>query len=192
LQLFTLEDHSLVVWPSAKALALFIVRNENVFKDKVVLDLGTGIGVSAIAALQAKAAMIYLCDLPFVLERFAIKDERFRYLPWDWTKNEAKDIPDYVIDYPPDILIAADVLYEDKQIDDVFASISAFLNLKPSSFAYIVIHKRLGDFCLEMWLNRWNIIAEWVNDGFDDIEDVEEIDSLVMIKMSIRRESTPR
>lgn len=190
MQLQKLEDHSQVVWPSAKALALFIVKNEHIFKDKVVLDLGTGVGVSAIAALQVKAAMIYLCDLPFVLERFTIKNERFRYLPWDWTKNDAKHIPDFVMNCPPDILIAADVLYEEKQIDDVFASISAFLNLKPSSFGYIVIHKRLGDFSLEMWLSRWNIRAEWVNEGFDDIEDVEEIDSLVMLKFFGHQENT--
>ena len=51
------------VWPAAKSLARFILTNEYLVKDKNVLDLGCGSGVSSIAASMAGAKKVTANDI---------------------------------------------------------------------------------------------------------------------------------
>jgi predicted nicotinamide N-methyase len=179
------EDHSLQVWPSGRALALYIIRHPEIFKRKIVLDLGTGIGICGIAALQTNCSLVYLCDLAFVLDRINLSDSRLVWVPWNWFVCGDDEVPQYVRDAPPDVIVASDIFYNELDVDDVLASIYTFLKLKKGAFALVSVHRRSGDFSLELWLKKWNLSAEWVSGDFDEIEEVEEIDSIVLLKIRI-------
>lgn len=51
------------VWPGAKSLAAYILKNPDIVKDKTVLDFGSGSGVGSIAALKAGAKQIIANDI---------------------------------------------------------------------------------------------------------------------------------
>jgi predicted nicotinamide N-methyase len=51
------------VWPGAKSLAAYILKNPDLVKDKIVLDFGSGSGVGSIAAVKAGAKHIIANDI---------------------------------------------------------------------------------------------------------------------------------
>lgn len=50
-----------IVWRAAEQLAEFIVENNQIFKDKVVLELGAGVGLSGLVCAQY-AKKVYITD----------------------------------------------------------------------------------------------------------------------------------
>jgi len=50
-------------WPGGQAISRFILDNPHCVKDKVVLDVGSGCGASAIACLKAKATSVVANDI---------------------------------------------------------------------------------------------------------------------------------
>lgn len=93
-------------WGSGLGFAKFIFQHQALFKNKTVLDFGSGSGVLAIAAAKAGAKKIIACDLdPLSLQAIDANAQL------NQVKLELLD-DFFKLDQAVDILLAADVLYD--------------------------------------------------------------------------------
>jgi len=93
-------------WASGQAMACHILQNRHLFRDKTILDFGSGSGVVAIAAAVAGAAQVWACDL----DQDALTAIKANAELNNVELNICQAI-DSLSD-PLDIIIAADVLYD--------------------------------------------------------------------------------
>jgi predicted nicotinamide N-methyase len=96
-----------VAWPGGQGLARYTLDNPDLFRDRSVLDMGSGSGLCAIAAAKAGAGGVAGADIdPFSLEAIAANAEL----------NEVRvgTIQGDVIGSPPrwDVILAGDLWYE--------------------------------------------------------------------------------
>ncbi|WP_290579761.1 class I SAM-dependent methyltransferase [Ketobacter sp.] len=97
-------------WASGLALARAILDGEVLVKDKVVADFGCGSGVVAIAAKMAGARRVYACDIDTRCCRLAGLNAQHN----GTEINVISALTD--IAEPVDLVLAADVLYERKNL----------------------------------------------------------------------------
>lgn len=107
------------IWPSGIALAAAIAREPELVRGRRVLELGSGIGITAALALDAGADLIatdYAAEslllTRLTCRRFAGSEPETHQLNW------RAPLPD-TIAIPPDgfpVVLAADVLYERRDI----------------------------------------------------------------------------
>jgi predicted nicotinamide N-methyase len=111
------------LWPSGVALAAKIARDPAIVQGKRVLELGCGLGVTAIAALRADADLLVtdyspealaLCSLN-ALAQTGAQPETLR-LNW---RDPGPGLDDAGDEFP--VVLAADVLYERRDIDPLVA-----------------------------------------------------------------------
>ncbi len=93
-------------WASGLAMAQWLLAEPEQVRGKVVLDFGAGSGVVAIAAKMAGAKRVIACDIDKISliaceENALLNDVTLEYL---------NDL--YACDEPIDVLLAADVLYD--------------------------------------------------------------------------------
>ena len=98
------------IWPAAIGLAIFILQNQEAFAGKRVLELGSGTGLSGIAAKIAGARVTQSdfieAAIPFIRVNCLRNQVAFDdFLLADWRK-----FPDIPAEY--DFIIGADILYE--------------------------------------------------------------------------------
>lgn len=107
------------IWPCGVVLAGFIAREPHVFQGKRVLELGPGVGVTAVAAMQAGADLVIADYAPGSLALSSLN-------ALDQVGTEPKTLLVNWRDPNPDLIavagegfsavLAADVLYEKKDI----------------------------------------------------------------------------
>ncbi len=96
------------LWPSALALAQFILREVD-FSGQTVMELGCGLGLAGLAAGKKGATVIYT----------DMKEDALRLAELNWLHNLQTPVTTRVLDWrnPPEnlgvpVLLAADVAYE--------------------------------------------------------------------------------
>src|SRR5215207_1919981 len=113
------------LWPSGIALAAKIARDPAIVQGSRVLELGCGLGVTAIAAMRAGADLLVtdyspealaICSLNAV-EQAGVEPETLR-VNWRDTGARLDDAGD---GFP--VVLAADVLYERRDVDPLLALI---------------------------------------------------------------------
>ncbi len=113
------------LWPSAIGLSRFLVKNVNLIEQKTILELGSGLGLTSltIATLNSKSflATDYEQDaLNMIKENFLLNGlalPEFKLLDW---RN-----PDLKTSY--DVIIASDILYEDRFFNPLLQLFNRFL-----------------------------------------------------------------
>jgi len=103
-----------VVWPSSTFMAQFLVQCPSFVRNKSVVEVGCGVGLSGIAAAKAGAARVWMIDKDSVALEVAAKNakdndvaDRISFLDLDWTQSQAWPDP-----LPAcDVLIGSDVLF---------------------------------------------------------------------------------
>ncbi|CAG4962680.1 unnamed protein product [Colias eurytheme] len=117
---------------------------------KTVLELGAGTGLTSfVAAIYAKKVVCTDIDVGGILELIKINAKcnekliksQFKVLPLDfmdtdWNSTLLREIQQ------TDIIIAADVIYDDDVTTAFVATIQKMLNTKPPKTLYIVLEKR--------------------------------------------------
>ncbi len=112
------------IWPSGVALAVAIVRDPGALRGRRVLELGCGLGVTAITALTAGADLLVTDYAPEALALCALnalnnagrmpETQRLNWRDADAALNALRDEV-----FP--IVLAADVLYERRDIEPLLA-----------------------------------------------------------------------
>lgn len=116
------------LWPSAVALARSLVRYDpEALVGKRVVELGCGVGLPSVVAMACGARVIatdhYEAALDFVLynARVNLKDQEPETRLLDWHVPETEGLG------PFDLILAADVLYEPRNVPALAALIPTLL-----------------------------------------------------------------
>lgn len=113
------------IWPAAIALSEFIFENSHYVKDKVVLELGAGLGLPSFAA--AKWAKDICCS-DYHADAVALITKTIAYHQLQNMQAEQlhwQSLPDNI---NADTLLLSDVNYNPKAFDTLYAAIQNFLN----------------------------------------------------------------
>ena len=114
------------LWPASQMLAAALVERSKSPpwpKGCTALEIGCGVGLSGIAALSLGHRVIF-SDYDATAVSFAAKNARangfdnFETLPLDWRSPPALQVP---------LILAADVIYEERNIEPLIAFIQAVL-----------------------------------------------------------------
>ncbi len=112
------------LWPAAHAMAEYILKNPENFKNKKILELGCGIGLVGIAAAKTGADVIF-SDYESEALKFAKNNyflnfkKQAKTLLLDWRKPSENKIFNTII--------AADILYEDRFLAPVYKTLQKML-----------------------------------------------------------------
>ena len=112
------------VWPSGIALADAIAHRPDAVSDKRVLELGSGLGITAIAALQAGADLTvadYSADSLLLCRHNALRNagREPATLRINWRRPDRALFDLAGVGFP--VVLAADVLYEARDVDPLLA-----------------------------------------------------------------------
>ena len=108
------------VWPSGVALADAITKEPETIRDKPVLEIGSGLGVTAVAAIQAGAEVVvadYARESLVLCRYNALRNagREPETLRVNWRRPERSLLDRVGGGFP--IVLAADVLYEGRDVD---------------------------------------------------------------------------
>uniref|UniRef100_UPI00398EF345 methyltransferase-like protein 22 isoform X3 n=1 Tax=Pristiophorus japonicus TaxID=55135 RepID=UPI00398EF345 len=162
----SLEDVGKQVWRGAFLLADYILNNSYLFRGCTVLELGAGTGMTSIVvATIAKTIyctdvgedLLNMCERNIIANKHIygpggseIKVRELDWLrdelctdtksPYCWSDEELAQMYDHT-----DVLLAADVFYDDELTDAFFQTIYRILsNLRNPSTIYFSVEKRLN------------------------------------------------
>ncbi|XP_014609992.1 PREDICTED: methyltransferase-like protein 22 [Polistes canadensis] len=140
----------LQVWRGALLLADYILSNPDLFKGKIIMELGSGVGLTSIVASFLAKEIIctdinlgeilnvvkrnFIRNISYVKCKFHIEELNFLNLKWSQSLEEKIDVTD--------IIIAADVIYDDVITDGFVTTLDKILKKKDSKIAYIALEKR--------------------------------------------------
>jgi predicted nicotinamide N-methyase len=140
------------IWPSALALAEFILDNRNDFSGKRILEIGCGLGLVGLAATAAQGEVVFSDFDPYALEFTQINMKRnFNRAATvqliDWREPGIREAYD--------IILGADILYEKRWLQPVVNVLD--IKLSQHGIAYIAEPNRTvaKDFFSALENNKW-------------------------------------
>lgn len=118
-----------IIWPAAEFLSKYLIDNPSLVSDKVVLELGSGAGLSGLIASQF-AKTVYLTDGNDIVVELLIKNLQFctknnaqvKRLCWG-IENTAEILKEIG---PIDVIIGADVLFWPDSIKPLVETLKHF------------------------------------------------------------------
>ncbi|XP_055588677.1 methyltransferase-like protein 22 [Uranotaenia lowii] len=145
----------LQIWRGALLLADYILHNEKKFKNKKILELGSGVGLTSIvASMYAREVLCTDIDVGGILELIRLNVNRNLHLKSVACKVEVTEL-DFKVnydDYPEklknqlkdvDFVIAADVIYDDTITEAFVVTLERLLlELPKLKTVYIALEKR--------------------------------------------------
>jgi len=135
----TLASTGLTIWRAAEHLCGFLMDHPEVVAGRSVCELGAGLGIVSILLDKLSVAQrICATDgdedtLALLIDNQIANDCTFdaAYLLWGQTAAE-----DFASERPPfDVILAADVVYEEEQIAPLFETVSAIMSRTTTSSA---------------------------------------------------------
>jgi predicted nicotinamide N-methyase len=135
-RLLDLCPYFATVWPSARALGLFMSEQKSLFSKKRGIEVGCGLGLNSILGAKVGATMTaadFHPDAGHWLDRNTeLNQVKVEYLSWDWTTP----VPDTLLSKGLfDFVLASDVLYESRHPADL---VRALIRLIPEK-GFIVL-----------------------------------------------------
>jgi len=120
------------IWPSAVALAEYILAARDEFRGKDIIEIGCGLGLSGLAATIAGGRVLFTDHDPHALKFTARSFEKNFSTPAEVALFDWRDIRDK---RKFDVILAADVLYETRWLEPVLQVIES--KLVPGGTAFI-------------------------------------------------------
>lgn len=155
------EGYGLYVWPSSIALAEYVWQNKGSYRGKKVLELGAGTGLPGVVAAKAGALVTLTdrADLVEVLDNMnqtcTLNAVKCTIVGLTW--GDFSTIVSAISEDKPEIVLGADVLYDGKDFDDLFATVSYLLEQQPDSKFVTTYQRRSGHRSIEYWMAKWGL-----------------------------------
>lgn len=115
-----------IVWPSARALALFMSERKTQFNKKRGIEVGCGLALPAVLGAKIGAHMTATDFHPdveaWVAKNAELNQVRIDYRQWDWTAVVPADLGTF------DFVLASDVLYESRHPVDLARALVRLVN----------------------------------------------------------------
>ncbi|KAL5706412.1 hypothetical protein ACHQM5_024582 [Ranunculus cassubicifolius] len=161
------EEYGMFVWPSSIALAEYVWQQKSRFNGVSVVELGAGTSLPGLVAAKL-GADVTLTDNSSRLEvlenmkrmcQLNIVNCTVLGLTWgEWEEPMFK--------LKPKILLGADVLYDTKDFDDLFATVTFLLQISPGSVFITTYHNRSGHHLIEYLMAKWSLKCTKLIDAF--------------------------
>jgi predicted nicotinamide N-methyase len=140
-QLLRLCPYFGIIWPSARALSIFIDQRKSLFNKRSGIEVGSGLALPSLVAAKAGAKMRvtdFHPDVKWFISKNAelnrLNDSSaFVYQEWDWTSKTQN--PE-----PFDFVLASDVLYERQHPDELAQSLAKLVKPKTANHPGGVIY----------------------------------------------------
>jgi len=161
-------------WASGQAMAYFILRNQELFKGRSVLDFGSGSGVVAISAAMAGARKVVACDNdPDAIDAIRANRalNRAPVLTCESLSELSRDF---------DILTAADALYDPEN----YHLLKEFLSFAPE---VLVADSRLKS----MEVAPYRRIARITTTTIPDLHEGDEFNHVTIYRASLSSSPSP-
>ncbi len=134
-KLLDLCPYFATVWPSSRALGIFMSERKSRFAKKSGIEVGCGLGLPSILAAKIGASILatdFHPDVPFWLGRNAeLNQVKVPYAHWDWTNPEPG--PE-IRAGTHDFVLASDVLYEKRHPSDLVLALKQLISPRGSIF----------------------------------------------------------
>ena len=195
----------LQVWRGAFLLADYILSHPDLFKDQTILELGSGVGLTSIVASYLAKEVIctdinagdilnliernFLRNFPYVRSGYHIEEVNFLNLGWSKKLEEKLQ--------SANIVLAADVIYDDKITDGFIRTLSKLLYTNKKKTIYVALEKRyvftIADLdttapmyeeflrCVEKYKMNWSV--DYINIDFPRYFKYDRVKHLVLIKI---------
>lgn len=171
----TLDSTGLTIWRAADRLCEYMVAHQEAFRGRRVLELGCGLGVVAIllAKLQLDNPQIVATDgddksmqlLQRNMHATGCADGNLVPAELLWSTNPEELAPFLARFEPFDLVLAADVIYDDAQVAPLCSTAAALLLRSPEARFYLAFARRnvpVGDFlsAAEAAGLAWEVVLE--------------------------------
>ncbi|KAL6265176.1 hypothetical protein P5V15_005261 [Pogonomyrmex californicus] len=195
----------LQVWRGAFLLADYILSHPDSFRNQIILELGSGVGLtSIIASYLAKqiictdinvGGILNLIERNFVRNSMYVKSgfhiEEVNFLNLEWPKKLEERLQS------ASVILAADVIYDDKITDGFVRTLTKLLYTKKKKTVYVALEKRyvftIADLettapmfeeflrCVEKYKMNWSI--DYINIDFPHYFKYDRVKHLVLMKI---------
>ncbi|XP_078448262.1 putative methyltransferase family protein isoform X4 [Wolffia australiana] len=151
------EEYGMFVWPCAIALAEYVWQQRSRFSSKSVVEgvdqLGAGTSLPGLVAAKVGANVTLTDDS---------KNPEVLGLTWgEW------DPP--LFSLSPDFLLGADVLYDNSDFDDLFATATFLMKNCPGCVFITAYHARSGHHLIEYLMSKWGCKCTRLLDAFSTV-----------------------
>ncbi|EFJ30953.1 hypothetical protein SELMODRAFT_88462 [Selaginella moellendorffii] len=179
------EDYGLYVWPCGICLGEYVWQQRHRFAGSTVIELGAGTGLPGIVAAKVGARVI-LTDYKLYPEVFENMRKtcdlnnvecEIQGLTWgEWDEN-------LLAMKHPRFVLGADVLYDSKDFDDLFATVSYFLANNPDATFITSYECRSGHRSIEFFMGKWKLCCTKLVDVCDILPPLKQcaISSSILI-----------
>ncbi|XP_046829530.1 methyltransferase-like protein 22 isoform X3 [Vespa crabro] len=200
-----LQMVGLQVWRGALLLADYILSNPDLFKEKIIMELGSGVGLTSIVASFLAKEIIctdinlgeilklvkrnFIRNISYVKCKYHIEELNFLNLKWSKSLEEKVNMTE--------IFIASDVIYDDVITNGFVITLEKLLSKEVLKTAYIALEKRhvftvanmetvapmYEEFlrCIQRRNLNWNI--EYVKIDFPRFFKYERIQHMILMKI---------
>ncbi|XP_014473305.1 PREDICTED: methyltransferase-like protein 22 isoform X2 [Dinoponera quadriceps] len=195
----------LQVWRGALLLADYVLSHPDLFKDQIILELGSGVGVTGIVAsyLAKKVictdinvgGILSLIERNFQRNRAYVRSsynvEEVNFLDLGWSRRLEERLQE------ANIVLAADVIYDDKITDGFVRTLSKLLYMKKKKTVYVALEKRyvftIADLdttapmyeeflrCVEKYRMNWSV--DYISIDFPRYFKYDRVQHLVLMKI---------
>ncbi|XP_011708072.1 PREDICTED: methyltransferase-like protein 22 isoform X2 [Wasmannia auropunctata] len=195
----------LQVWRAALLLADYILSHPDLFRNQIILELGSGVGLTGIvASYLAKevictdinvGGILNLIERNFLRNRTYVRSsyrvEEVNFLNLDWPKKLEERLQS------ANVVLAADVIYDDKITDGFVRTLTKLLYTKKKKTIYVALEKRyvftVADFdttapmyeeflrCVEKYKMNWSV--DYISIDFPRYFRYDRVKHLVLMKI---------
>ncbi|XP_011861497.1 PREDICTED: methyltransferase-like protein 22 isoform X2 [Vollenhovia emeryi] len=195
----------LQVWRAALLLADYILSHPDLFRDEIILELGSGVGLTSIVASHLAKEVICtdinvggilsLIERNFLRNRVYVRSnyhiEEVNFLNLEWSKKLEERLQS------ANVVLAADVIYDDKITDGFVRTLTKLLHAKTKKTIYVALEKRyvftVADLdttapmyeeflrCVEKYETNWSI--NYINIDFPHYFKYDRVKHLVLMKI---------
>ncbi|MCL7049127.1 hypothetical protein MKW94_008291 [Papaver nudicaule] len=161
------EEYGMFVWPCSTVLAEYVWQQRSFFTGKSVLELGAGTSLPGLVAAKVGSNVTLTDDSSRVevlenmrrvchLNKLNCKIMGITWGEWN--------LP--IFDLQPSIILGADVLYDSKDFDNLFTTVTFLLQNTPGSVFITTYHNRSGHHLIEYLMVKWSLKCTKLLDAF--------------------------